>query len=287
MSLRSPVRSWQTPIFFVLAFALSWYPWLLGMLGVPNASGINPLGVFAAALIVAGICDGWGGIKALLARLVRWRVGWAWLAAAIGIPVAVVALACTLNVAFGAAMPTPAQWAQWPDIVDKFIFAFIFVGLGEEPGWRGFALPALYRYRSPLAASLLLGAVWAVWHAPLMGSEFAWNTVPCFLISVFAGSVVLAWLFNGSRESVLLCMLMHATVNSVGAGYAFHFFAGADALRLWWIYAAVWAGIAVLIARRAGPALQRGSAKHESSDLRLARGQQGVGNCEPSATRAT
>ncbi|HSE13145.1 MAG TPA: type II CAAX endopeptidase family protein [Rudaea sp.] len=257
MSLRFSVRARQAPLFFILAFVLSWYPWLLGMLGVPKASGINPLGVFAGALIVAGLSEGWAGIKALLARLVRWRVGWGWFAAAIGIPVVTVALACALNVAFGAPEPTAAQWAQWPDIVDKFIFAFIFVGLGEEPGWRGFALPALYRHRSPLAASLLLGAVWAVWHVPLMGSEFAWNTVPCFLISVLAGSVVLAWLFNGSRESVLLCMLMHATVNAVGAGYAFHFFAGENVLRLWWIYALVWAAAAALIAWRAGPALAR------------------------------
>lgn len=265
MSFRSAVRTWQAPVFFVLAFALSWYPFLLGRLGVPKASGINPLGVFAAALLVAGLSEGWAGIRALLARVVRWRVGWRWLAAAIGIPVAIVALAGALNVAFGAAVPTAAQWAQWPDIVDKFIFAFIFVGLGEEPGWRGFALPALYRRRSPLAASLLLGAIWAMWHAPLMGSEFAWNTVPCFLISVLAGSVVLAWLFNGSRESVLLCMLMHATVNSVGAGYAFHFFAGDDLLRLWWIYALVWAAAAVLIAWRTGPALARNAQNRVSS----------------------
>jgi membrane protease YdiL (CAAX protease family) len=244
-------------VFFLLAFALSWYPWLLGLIGVPKASGINPLGVFAAALIVAGLADGWTGIKVLLARIVRWRVGWRWLTTAVFLPVAIVALAVALDVASGAPFPGAAQWARWPDIVDKFIFAFVFVGLGEEPGWRGFGLPALYRRRSPLAASLLLGVVWAIWHAPLMGSEFAWNTVPCFLISVLAGSVVLAWLFNGSRESVLLCMLMHATVNSVGAGYAFHFFAGDDLLRLWWIYALVWAAAAVLIAWRASPALTR------------------------------
>jgi len=260
MSLRSFVRNRQMPLFFALAFALSWYPCLLGALGVAKASGINPLGVFAAALIVAGLGDGWPAVKALLARIVRWRVGWAWLAAAIGIPVVILAAACALNLVLGATMPTSAQWAQWPEIVDRFLFAFLFVGLGEEPGWRGFALPQLYRRLSPLAASILVGGIWAVWHVPLMGSEFAWNVVPCFLISVFAGSVVLAWLFNGSRQSVLLCMLMHATVNSVGAGYAFRLFAEADLQRLWWIYAATWAFVAIWVAWRAGPSLaQRAS----------------------------
>ena len=255
MSLRCAVRSRQAPVFFALAFLLSWYPWLLGMLGVAGASGINPLGVFAAALIVAGISDGWAGIAALLRRIVRWRMGWRWLAAGIGVPVAILALACALNVACGAAPPTSDQWAQWPDIVDKFIFTFLFVGLGEEPGWRGFALPALYRHRSPLSAAVLLGAAWAAWHLPLFGSEFGWDTVPYFLISVFAGSIVLAWLFNGSRQSVLLCMLTHATVNAVGAGYLFHFFNGADLQRLWWIYALVWAGTAAVIAWYAGAQL--------------------------------
>jgi CAAX protease family protein len=245
----------QVPVFFVLAFALSWYPWLLGMLGVAGASGINPLGVFAAALIVAGVADGWTGVKRLLACIVRWRMGWRWLGAGLGIPVAILAAACALNVAFGAAVPGAAQWSAWPEIVDRFIFTFLFVGLGEEPGWRGFALPALYERRSPRASALLLGAVWATWHIPLMGSEFAWNVVPPFVLSVFAGSVVLAWLFNGSCRSVLLCMLTHATVNSVGAGYAFRLFAGADTLQLWWIYSALWAATAAVIAWRTGPAL--------------------------------
>jgi len=260
MSLRLAVRSRQAPVFFALAFLLSWYPFLLGKLGVANAAGINPLGVCAAALIVAGVADGWRGIAMLLRRVGRWRMGWGWLAAGLGIPVVILVLSCLLNVVCGAALPTTAQWAQWPDMVDKFIFTFLFVGLGEEPGWRGFALPVLYRRRSPLAAALLLGAVWSAWHIPLFGAEFSWNTVPWFLVSVFAGSIVLAWLFNGSRQSVLLCMLTHATVNAVGAGYAFHLFSGADLQRLWGIYAAVWAVAALLVTWRAGPKLAHGSA---------------------------
>ena len=272
MSLRCAVRSRQAPVFIALAFALSWYPWLLGMLGVAGASGINPLGVFAAALVVAGIADGWSGIAALLRRVGRWRMGWRWFAAGLGIPVAILILACALNLACGAAPPTSAQWAHWPDSIDKFIFTFLFVGLGEEPGWRGFALPVLYRRYSPLVAALMLGALWAAWHIPLFGIEFAWHTVPPFLVSVFAGSVVLAWLFNGSRQSVLLCMLTHAMVNAVGAGFVFHFFGDADLQRMWWIYAATWAGTAALIVWRAGPQLAHGDAARPKCADPTARG---------------
>jgi len=242
-------------VFFPLAFLLSWYPWLLSFLGV-KASGINPLGVLAAALIVAGVGGGWSGVKSLLLRIVHVRFGLRWYAVALSLPVLFVGLALALNVAAGAPPPTSEAWARWPEIVDRFIFGFLFVGLGEEPGWRGFALPELMRRRSALAAALVLGAVWALWHMPLFGSEFAWNLVPAFLLSVFAGSIVTAWLFNSTGRSVFVTMLMHAEINAIGAGYVFRFFTGADYVRLWWIYTALWVAGAVLIAWRAGPALQ-------------------------------
>lgn len=43
------------------------------------------------------------------------------------------------------------------------IFAVV---LGEETGWRGYALPQLQRRFSPLASSLILALVWFGWHLP-------------------------------------------------------------------------------------------------------------------------
>ena len=252
--MRSLIRNHPTLSFFVLAFALSWYPHVLGLLGV-RASGINPLGVLVAGLIVPACERGWAGAKALLARIFRWRAGWQAYAVAFGLPLALLAIALAANIALGAPPPTREALARWPDVVDSFLGMVLFVGLGEEPGWRGAALPLLYRRFSPRAAALVLGAIWALWHVPLMGTEFAWAEVPCFVASVFAASVVLAWLYNLSGESVLLCMLMHATVNAVGAGYVFRFFGGADRARFWWIYAPLWVGAAAVIAWRAGATL--------------------------------
>ncbi len=127
-------------VFFPLAFLLSWYPWLLSFFGV-KASGINPLGVLVAALIVAVVSRGWAGFKAVLLRIVRVRFGWRWYLIALLLPVVFVSLALGLNLAAGAPMPAPEAWAKWPEIIDRFIFGFLFVGLGEEPGWRGYALP--------------------------------------------------------------------------------------------------------------------------------------------------
>jgi uncharacterized protein len=241
--------------FFPLAFLLSWYPWLLSFFGV-KASGMNPLGVLAAALIVAGVSGGWPRLKALLLRIVRLRFGWRWYAVALLLPVLFVGLSLAINLAAGAPLPTPEAWARWPEILDRFIFGILFVGLGEEPGWRGFALPELMRRRSALEAALILGVFWALWHLPLFGTEFAWNLVPAFLLSVFAGSVITAWLFNSSGQSVFITMLLHAGINAIGAGYAFRFFSGSDYLRLWWIYTLVWVAGALLVAWRTGPALE-------------------------------
>ena len=111
---------------------------------------------------------------------------------------------------------------------------------GEEPGWRGFLLPRLQQRHGALRASLLLGAIWALWHLPLLGTEFAPQHIAPFLLTVFAATLVLTRLFNGAHGSVLLPMLMHATVNTVGSGFAFGFYAEADLTRLWWINAVLW-----------------------------------------------
>src|SRR5258705_13271047 len=93
-------------VFFPLAFLLSWYPWLFSFLGV-KASGINPLGVLLAALIVAGASGGWPGLKALLLRIARVRLGWRWYAVALLLPAVFVFLAFALNLVLGAPRPTP------------------------------------------------------------------------------------------------------------------------------------------------------------------------------------
>jgi CAAX prenyl protease-like protein len=130
-----------------------------------------------------------------------------------------------------------------------FCFILLFVALGEEPGWRGFALPQLQTRYTPFIASLVLAPVWALWHLPLFGNEFPWPIVPPFVLSVFGGTFVLTWVFNGAKGSVLLTMLLHATLNTVSAGLIFPVFSGAALVALWWIYTFLWlcAGLAVLL----------------------------------------
>jgi uncharacterized protein len=229
-------------LFFSVAFLLSWYPYILGKTHlVKTSGGINPLGPMVAALIVAAICYGKAGVKELLGRYARWRIGWAPLTLALLFPTVITLLAAAVNIAAGAARPMVTQLTAWPELIPKFVFILLFIGLGEETGWRGFALPELQKHLSPVVASLVLGGIWAAWHIPLFGVEFAPAVVPCFVLSVFAGAVMATWLFNAAHGSLLPLPLFHAMVNTVGAGFVFPMFKDADVIRLWWIYAGLWA----------------------------------------------
>ena len=229
-------------LFFPLAFLLSWYPYILGKTHlVKTSGGINPLGPMVAALIVASICYGKTGVKELLGRYTRWRIGWGPLTLALLLPVVIPFVAAAVNIAAGAARPVVSQLAGWPELIPKFIFILLFIGVGEETGWRGFALPELQKRLSPVVASLVLGAIWAAWHIPLFGVEFVPAVVPWFVLSVLAGAVMATWLFNAARGSLLPLPLFHAMVNTIGAGFVFPMFKGADVIRLWWVYAGLWA----------------------------------------------
>jgi hypothetical protein len=88
--------------------------------------------------------------------------------------------------------------------------------LGEEVGWRGFALPRLLARFSPIAASLLLGAVWGIWHLPsffVSGLPQAGLQIPVFLLGALSLSVIATWIVIHARGSVFLSMLLHFSVN--------------------------------------------------------------------------
>jgi membrane protease YdiL (CAAX protease family) len=97
------------------------------------------------------------------------------------------------------------------------IFILGFDGLGEEIGWRGFALPKLLENRSPLVASLILGALWAVWHFPYVLTKGTFlSEVPLhwFFINLLAMSVIYTWIFINTNGSLLLPLLFHAAGNT-------------------------------------------------------------------------
>ncbi|MFL6530339.1 MAG: type II CAAX prenyl endopeptidase Rce1 family protein, partial [Chthoniobacterales bacterium] len=237
-SIRAFVERHRLVAFFTLAYLFSWYPWLIA-LARGTKTGPNPLGPFVAAMVVLGLAEGWPGVRALFSRMVRGRIGLCWYAVVFALPFVLCAIAFGLTNAFGFHSALPAATA-WRELPDRFIFIFLFIALGEEPGWRGFALPELLKRYSPLVGSCILATLWSIWHLPLFGFEFAWTLVPAFVVSVFGGTLVQTWLFSHTRGSVLAQMLLHATVNTVTGGLMFPLFGGNALFVLWSIYAALW-----------------------------------------------
>jgi membrane protease YdiL (CAAX protease family) len=98
----------------------------------------------------------------------------------------------------------------YPPQHGQHVAAMIAVSIGEEPGWRGFALPRLQRRHGVLKASLLLGLVWALWHTMMwMLQGLTLTTFVVAMVIILAGSVVFSWIYNHTRGSLLVAILAH------------------------------------------------------------------------------
>ena len=103
-----------------------------------------------------------------------------------------------------------------------FLVLQIFTtGLAEEPGWRDFALVRHQRQHGPLFGTLILSLLWAGWHAPLFLTEWGAGigganprTIILFLLLCVTLSIVITWVFNKTRESLPLAMVIHASNNT-------------------------------------------------------------------------
>jgi len=174
-NIRSFVQHLSLPIFFVLAYALSWMPSLF------ETHSLLPLGPLFAALIVLPFIGG-TDVKDFLRRIVQWRVGIGWYAMVLLLPVIATSVAIGINLLLGTDAPTWERIPPLSNLPGTFIFIVLFIGLGEEPAWRGFALPRIMKGRNVLLASAILGVFHIIWHFPLLGSEFdSTNIVPWIL----------------------------------------------------------------------------------------------------------
>lgn len=240
--------------FVLLAYALSWWPWVWYRLAPGEVDApILPFGPFIATAAVLALLGGWAAIRAWIGKIGLWRVGPAWYGVALIMPPVLTLTAVALNLMLGAKVSPEFQLPGLASFVVRFVFIFLWIGLGEEPAWRGFALPRLLSRHGPLAASLLLGAIHAVWHLPLYGVEYdAANLLP-WLISVFCFAVVVTWMWLHTEASLLLPMLMHASNNTVAL--LWRMFDGGTGVQLWWIWCALWVLAAATIILFAGPGL--------------------------------
>ena len=239
-------------VYFVLAFAVSWSIWPLVALN-PDSSPLVPFGPLIAAVVVSTLAGGRRQLRDLLGQLTRWRVHPLWYAIAIVGPVLIGGITAALTVAAGAPAPNPEGYTDWSSIVVTLVSTIVIVGLFEELGWRGFALPRLQRRRPALPAALVLGAIWALWHLPELISDPTGQRPPAqFVVGILAQSVVLAWLYHSTNASLPIVILFHATLNTAGR-FVLPAFVDSYYQLAWWIMTGIYVLIALVVAILGGP----------------------------------
>jgi membrane protease YdiL (CAAX protease family) len=247
--------------YLVGAFAIAWFFFGLGIaigrgllpLPVPPTAFVvlGTLGPAAAGLLATRFVAGPMALRDLLGRSARWRVPAVWYAIALLGPAVWILLSAVVHTVFGGDQwPSPVPGAQWLTL-PLLIVAFFVPGLLEEVGWRGVALPQLRPRFGLLVASLLVGLIHAVWHAPLWflpGFGFDALPFPLYAVQVMALGVLFAWIYAGARESVLLAGIAHGAVNACANAWGMALIArpqGVEGLEVAW---STTAGLVILAA---------------------------------------
>lgn len=207
--MRAWARQHPLAMFVVLAYGITW-----AML--PLAHRYTHFGVLAllgpaVAAVITARCYAGDAPGALWSRVLRWRVPVRWYLIALVLPLPISLLAGVAANHLGATGPIEPV-----PITMLGMIVFVMV-LGEEIGWRGWALPILLESGGPLRASVVVGIIWATWHLPLFymtgmpqyGSPFG-----AYVIYTISLSVLLTWLVLRTGGSVVIATLFHGAVNT-------------------------------------------------------------------------
>jgi len=230
--MRSFMKQHPLLSYFVLAYGLSWLLWV-PLAVVYNGPTEPPeelllllyvgiYGASAAGIIMTRVVEGKGSVRKLLRRYIDWRVGLRWYVVMFFtmplLLVAAMAIYALQGNAIGRFEP-----GAWPLAFLVAIPAVLFGPLGEEAGWRGFALSRLQDKYGAFWSSILLGILHTFWHTPMFwlpggtpvsGGPVTLVGVASFLSIVTIGTFVYTWVFNNTRGSMLMAVLLHFSFNT-------------------------------------------------------------------------
>jgi membrane protease YdiL (CAAX protease family) len=219
-------------LFYVLVFVLAWGLAAAFVLFPVQMTAVfgrvtlwNPI-VFLTiwlptllGLLLALVCDGWSGLRELTGRIFRWRVGLRWYVLST-VGVAALALSARYVQAYltHTAQPPVLDFASWPHLIWYGVMMLVVDPgpIGEDPGWRGFALPRMLNEFSPWVAATLLGVIWGVWHLPAFyfsGMPQAELPLGWFMLTCVAETVVMSWISISARGAVIPAILVHWAAN--------------------------------------------------------------------------
>jgi membrane protease YdiL (CAAX protease family) len=228
---QSLIARYPLVFFFVLSFVFTWgYFWLIWTpLRMPESLiALGGFGPALSAFFVLAISSGKPGVLGLLRSIVNWRVGTRWyLVALIGLPV--LNLLAFLVVPGTLADIVAPSWRLPRIYLSEMVYSLTIgiAPLWEEIGWRGFAQTRIQRLHGPVLGTLILGALWGVWHLPFFfgplartGPDATFLSASIALVEFSIGltglSIVMTWVLNNCRGSTLLAILLHAAFDSSG-----------------------------------------------------------------------
>jgi uncharacterized protein len=229
MSLKNFAANHPLVAFFALAFGITWGGWalLLATRSIASCSTMCILypgwGPSIAAVIMAVLIGGRIGLGNLMRSLLRWRVGLQWYVVALFVALAVVFTSIGIAMLFFGKFTdssfSPYWYTPFLALFPAIGIHFIFSGLPEELGWRGFALPQLMAKHSVLVASLILGIFEGLWHLPnyTILSPFSPLIFAIFFLNVLAVGIFRAWLYVNTNRSTFIVTLFHGALDATGA----------------------------------------------------------------------
>lgn len=221
--------------FFALTYLINWFGFACYVAGFFPPLGEWPLmydgytiGLFRtrqtlltwvpnfAAMIVVSLTSGWAGIRQLFRQFFIWRVGLKWWLTALLLPIAVAIMAVGLFILSGGKIDLKVISYLPIVFLLRNIFSLSTGSIGEEAGWRGFALPQLQSQWGALKASFIIGFFWATLHIPVWTLKgFNEVEITSLIISVLCLSLLFTWIYNTTRGSLLIVALMHNIINAI------------------------------------------------------------------------
>ncbi len=220
------IRRHPVSAYYVLTFVLSWgaIAAIIGVAPVPMtvAVTLGPLGPAAASIVLTSFLDGRAGLRELGVRLRRWRVGARWYAVALlTAPLVMAGTAAAVSVLFPGYYGGVSTAGELAFVVVAGIAVGLLVGVLEELGWTGFALPRLRRRHSLVSTALIMALLWGAWHYPMFANSTdpsgAITTALIVVVFLFAWlpayRVLMVWAYDRTG-SLPLAMLMHAPLSA-------------------------------------------------------------------------
>jgi membrane protease YdiL (CAAX protease family) len=259
-ALISRLRRHPLPLFFVACFVVTWPVQLLlvrtGAHLTLDAGPfvLVPLAVAAcgpslAAIAVTAPLSGWRGVRGLLTQARSWRIHPCWYVLALVLPTIILLAGNALFAAYTHDLPPGWRWIQLPTW--QWSVAAFVPPVGEELGWRAFALPRLQRRINTLCAALIIGGIWGAWHLPIfLFPEMSLPDFPFFFAQVVASSVVMTWLYNSTGGRLGITLVAHLMLNLIFVNYPPMSATGVRPIACAALVAAAVAGIAVLAGGR-------------------------------------